>query len=897
MALPFAVARPAGSAVTVGGVQHSLLLSAEQQIDVWNVHNLLRDVYHVVATLDPPSRAEPDASGWGASSRGSPKGGSGILRRARASIEQLTRGGSTSSMSASANSVSVHGCSGPVANPHLACLTTQLAVSAGQSASLGQQRGASGALVSMGRLSSRASVATSVGAGTCALNGSCGRASGALPRRTGRVAPVSQRCRAVVDIGVSASSASPWASAWLASVLSRRSAADAFEHRSEEPSHLESLGRAIIEHGGTLRQASVSGARELRVLAAEREGSAEHVLEPERIAALLELALRLAQSRQRRLEVVTLTVGGGLAGVGAAALMSVSLRSDLHAENVIARVGVFWLGRLAFAAFSIVVGGTIALLSLQPLASQRKRIHALVALFNVYVIVLCSFFLSELVNNMHTLATGTTVRYDPLALGVVIGHSYSSLVGFALVVATAVDHWRWRHELERVLGLVYRILWVGMSGQAFAELTLMVSLARVGYFAQPYGAALAVLAFLPVAVYLVGTGLTCAPSFRERMRAALMVRLGALGALEALAPFAGFGTDAIERGVSAMCAEALCDFQPVLLDERALRVLDDVWTRAAHDARGTCTPSAGAASPSVLLRAGGAATGHHLLQSAVDMARLERSDTQRADAYIVHAWADDPAGKLRVLRAYARAFAREHGRPPAVWVDALCVQARAASRAPRRLRALAGRPAAVAPMGVPAPSCAPTPSIGAGDERGHTPAASRSASGTARDGPSVADKALSLTLPPTADASMRSDDGGVVEAQTQQLEHVVLRVARSSRLLVLAGPSVFERLWCVVECYVWLATGGSVEQIALLPTTNDAADDANLLAAADTFHVLFCDAAVEVHKRRLSLVVQIATVMRINSIMRSLLDPLHAALDTAAWARQVAGTAGAELPA
>ncbi|KAG8459912.1 hypothetical protein KFE25_010961 [Diacronema lutheri] len=833
MALPFAAARPAGSAVTVGGVQHSLLLSAEQQIDVWNVHNLLRDVYHVVATLDPPSRAEPDASGWGASSRGSPKGGGGILRRARASIEQLTRGGSTSSTSASANSVSMRGCSGPVANPHLACLTTQLAVSAGQSASLGQQRGASGALVSMGRLSSRASVATSVGAGT-------------------------------VD---------------------------------DRSSYHESHGRAIIEHGGKRRQASVSGTRELRVLAAEREGSAEHVLEPERIAALLELALRLAQSRQRRLEVVTLTVGGGLTGVGIAALLSISLRSDLRAANVIARVGVFWLGRLAFAAFSIVVGGTIALLSLQPLASQRKRIHALVALFNVYVIVLCSFILSELVNNMHTLAKGTKMRYDPLATGVVIGQAYTVVVGLALVAVTTVDHWRWRHELERVLGLIYRMLWVCFSGQAFAELTLMASLARVGFFAQPCGAALAVLAFLPVAVYLVGTGLTCAPSFRERMRAALMVRLGALGALEALAPFDGFGTDAIERGVSAMCAEALCDFQPVLLDERALRVLDDVWTRAAHDARGTCTPSAGAASPSSWLsRASGAATGHHLLRRAVDMARLERSDTQRADAYIVHAWADDPAGKLRVLRAYARAFAREHGRPPAVWVDALCVQARAASRAPRRLRALAGRPAAVAPMGVPAPSCAPTPSIGAGDERGHMPAASRSASGTARDGPSVADKALSLTLPPTADASMRSDDGGVVEAQTQQLEHVVLRVARSSRLLVLAGPSVFERLWCVVECYVWLATGGSVDQIALLPTTNDAADDANLLAAADTFHVLFCDAAVKVHKRRLSLVVQIATVMRINSIMRSLLDPLHAALDTAARARQAAGTAGAELP-
>lgn len=118
-----------------------------------------------------------------------------------------------------------------------------------------------------------------------------------------------------------------------------------------------------------------------------------------------------------------------------------------------------------------------------------------------------------------------------------------------------------------------------------------------------------------------------------------------------------------------------------------------------------------------------------------------------------------------------------------------------------------------------------------------------------------------------------------------QLQELVLRICRSSSLLLLAGPGLFERLWCVIECYCWFVTGGSTARVRLLPISSQPTDDAELLAAADCFHVLFCDAAVDMHKRRLSLVTKVATVVRMNSVMRALLDPLHGALDSISRSR------------
>ncbi|KAG8457273.1 hypothetical protein KFE25_011947 [Diacronema lutheri] len=815
MALPFVAARPASSAVTVGGVQHSLLLSAEQQIDVWNVHNLLRDVYHVVAMLDVPSRA---AGPHGSAPRRAP-----LHRRVRDSGGTLVRG-SASTASASVQSASLSGRGGPVANPHLARLTAQLAVSAGQSAQLGRQSRARGALGAP----SRASVGSDARSSDGAHGGSAPETRGCPPlRRASRAATALWRSASHAGGSATSGPTALWG-ARLAGVQARHSAAVASDADVEPPSLPESLGRAIIEDAGTRARASGAGVLELRRLATERALAYEHVLSPERVEALLSLALRLAQGRQRRLEVVTLTVGGGLTGIGVAALLSVTLRSHLRAHNASAQIGAFWLGRLALAASSVVVGGTTALLSLQPLASQRRRLHALVLLFNTYVCACSVLFLLELTVEYAAFEAESAVRSDPLAIGVAIGHLYSASSGFTLVFATAVDHWRWRHELESVLWLIYRMLWVSFSGQAFAELTLMISLARVGLFAQPHGKGLAVLAFLPVAFYALGTAISCAPSFRERMRAALMVRLGTLGALEALAPLAGYGTDADERSVSDMCTEALRHFHPVLLDERALRALDDAWTRAEREARAPDWPRAGAdggAARSARWSSGcnGRSASRHVAPHRIDVATPRRAGTQRADAYVVHAWADEPAGKLRALREYARTFAREHGRPPAVWIDALCAPRSTPPSAPRRLRASARLNAvATTPAALVAGLVGATLSPRRAQRVAPTPAASAPAP-----------------------------------------------AAERARALDTAEPSLS------------LSRLPSRECAAVPPDAARPRGDASERAPPLT---------VEAHKRRLSLVVQIATVVRINSIMRSLLNPLHAALDAAERARLGAGT-------
>ncbi|KAG8464258.1 hypothetical protein KFE25_003321 [Diacronema lutheri] len=903
MALPFAAARPVGSAVVVRGVQHSLLLSAAHQFDVWNVHNLLRDVYHVIASLDPAAGdgALPRRHA-GAASYGVPPPCSVPLPyfvQSRDAARPLST--SSASASASASSTSARRRAGPAPNPYLARLTAQLAVSAGQSPHGRAGRMSRAQASILGRLSSRVSAAPSASEG--ARDTACTHGSSVRPRMTLRAAPQAAVApwRDSAAAGASAGSSDGWSRASrFASARPGNST-----RTSGRPTAHASHSRA--DNGQLSAPRSVtSSVREVRRLAAVRALSAEHVLSPERIVSVLGLALNLAQGRQRRLEVITLTIGGSVSGLGVVTLLTVSLRSGLNEATVRDMVDAWWLGRLAIAACAMVLGGTTALISLQPLPSQRRRIHALVLIFQCYLIAAVAFALAELTAEVRWLiARGARGEYDAVAIGVAIGHGYTLLVGGVLVAMTAAEHWRHRRELPHVLWLAHRLVWICLSGQALVELALVVCLARVGFFAQPDGAGLAVFAVLPPLVYAAGTAIACAPSFRERMRAALMVRLGALGALEALAPLAGYGSDRIERGVAAICAEALRDFRPVLLDEHALGALKAAWERApcaVHEARSSASSRAGG-SPSKRV-AGGVGVRALSPLAAFDASLLAWSETQRADAYVVHAWADEPAGKLRALREYARAFAQKHGRPPAIWVDALCAvphaaPARAAHAlsAASRAPAMPWRPTAIARLSLKPAPIAP---FELGVQGPHSPAVSPPRTIAAACGAQSAPRAAAVE-PPRARSPTEGDGAagaasartsspprafGTDEHASRQLEHLVLRIARSSQLLVLAGPSLFERLWCVVECYVWVTTGGSTERIALLPTTDEPADDAELLAAADTFHILYCDAAIVAHKWRLSLVAQTATVARMNSVMRALLNPLHAQLDLVARERR-----------
>jgi hypothetical protein len=80
----------------------------------------------------------------------------------------------------------------------------------------------------------------------------------------------------------------------------------------------------------------------------------------------------------------------------------------------------------------------------------------------------------------------------------------------------------------------------------------------------------------------------------------------------------------------------------------------------------------------------------------------------------------------------------------------------------------------------------------------------------------------------------------------QLLEHMPAYLARSERLLILAGPELPEQLWCAMEVYTWCALGGCIEDVevvivALAPTHVGA-----IVSAFDAFHVMYSALADEV---------------------------------------------------
>ena len=124
------------------------------------------------------------------------------------------------------------------------------------------------------------------------------------------------------------------------------------------------------------------------------------------------------------------------------------------------------------------------------------------------------------------------------------------------------------------------------------------------------------------------------------------------------------------------------------------------------------------------------------------------------DAFISHSWHDDGAAKFNALSAWASAFEAEHRRPPIVWLD----------------KASIDQDDIEASL-----SCLPVCS--------HT--------------------LPSLTLPSLTHA-------------LPSLPHQVY-LAGCKQLLVLAGPTYVERLWCIVEVFTYLRMGGSPDRMVVVP--------------------------------------------------------------------------------
>ena len=55
------------------------------------------------------------------------------------------------------------------------------------------------------------------------------------------------------------------------------------------------------------------------------------------------------------------------------------------------------------------------------------------------------------------------------------------------------------------------------------------------------------------------------------------------------------------------------------------------------------------------------------------------------------------------------------------------------------------------------------------------------------------------------------------QAITQSLACLPIWLSGCDKLLVLAGPTYCTRLWCVMECFVFLYAGGEMEHVVVMP--------------------------------------------------------------------------------
>lgn len=110
------------------------------------------------------------------------------------------------------------------------------------------------------------------------------------------------------------------------------------------------------------------------------------------------------------------------------------------------------------------------------------------------------------------------------------------------------------------------------------------------------------------------------------------------------------------------------------------------------------------------------------------------------------------------------------------------------------------------------------------------------------------------------------------------LAHLPVYMAQCHRLLLLASPSLSDRLWCVTELYLWRAMGGRLEDVDIALVRTDADGRQATSAAFDTFHISFAATADREVAHVLARVVDIATVGRFNRSIRDVMPQVLAAV-------------------
>jgi hypothetical protein len=133
----------------------------------------------------------------------------------------------------------------------------------------------------------------------------------------------------------------------------------------------------------------------------------------------------------------------------------------------------------------------------------------------------------------------------------------------------------------------------------------------------------------------------------------------------------------------------------------------------------------------------------------------------------------------------------------------------------------------------------------------------------------------------------------------ERVAHLPFYLARSRRLLVLAGPTLTAQLSAVIELYTWRVMAGALDDTEVLPLATSGPLADRIVASFDAFHARHAtasshraDAAEE--NALFVRALELASVTTINEVVRSYLGRLNESLDRAK--RAAVGMAGTAAP-
>lgn len=434
--------------------------------------------------------------------------------------------------------------------------------------------------------------------------------------------------------------------------------------------------------------------------APSEDGSAETLVIPQRnggalqkaaIVKVLKSALRQAHSRVERVS-TRAGIGAVVAGVLAMAVFLIAWSPLVPTTHDIQ----ITIGDVALYVVGLGIAATSLGAAVQPVAGHATRVRAFAALLpSMHLCIMggLAVFMAwrsdrateDGVEGVDLLDNAFIETYVPdrpyigyirvsiILVCLVIAYYLAPLIPLATILATAR---RWPEGVATVHSAL--LVYVGLANASSAvhnATYLVVDLHFNGLYAiwDGFGRVVEVAAwFSPVrAIIIVIMCLFAWMQLTEVGRAFLRARVArtfaAPGPTACIAPLVGFGSLQGVPDPTKLVDEALAAFEPVVLDAMAReRVLQYLVARdPLQRARQGLRPMWACITLASVNEALGEMEGKDHLEGATSAA-------EPADAFVVHSPMDAAVDRASAIVRWAEAFEAAHGRPPRVWLDAMC---------------------------------------------------------------------------------------------------------------------------------------------------------------------------------------------------------------------------------